>query len=177
MKQLLAYAFLLITSLFILAGSVYSQSGWVQQNPSPQNERFIAVSFIDANTGTAVGISDNGGVILRTTNGGATWTNPFIVTSNPLTGGKFSDANTGTIVGDGGIILSTTNGGATWNNQSSGTTNELRGICFTDSSTGTAVGNSGTVLHTTNGGLTWSSQSSGTTLDFFGVSFTDARSA
>jgi len=53
----------------MLAGTVYSQSGWFQQNPFPPNERLLAVSFIDANTGTAV--RDNG-TILRTTTGGVT---------------------------------------------------------------------------------------------------------
>jgi photosystem II stability/assembly factor-like uncharacterized protein len=52
------------------------------------------------------------GTILRTTDGGATWTSQASGTNNPLFGVAFTDANTGTAVGDGGTILRTTDGGA-----------------------------------------------------------------
>ena len=51
------------------------------------------------------------GTILRTTDGGATWTKQFIGTSNDLIGVSFTDANTGTVVGQGGTIMRTTTGG------------------------------------------------------------------
>jgi hypothetical protein len=40
---------------------------WVWQNPLPQGNHLFAVSFVDANNGTAVGWS---GTIVRTTDGG-----------------------------------------------------------------------------------------------------------
>ncbi len=121
-----------------------------------------------------------------------------------LFGVSFTDANTGTAVGDGGIIVRTTDGGTTWANQSSGTTDELLwrvvhrcehrhgrgrrrdhladdgrrhdvggadqrhheslyGVSFTDANTGTAVGEGGTILRTTDGATTWAAQTSGTT--------------
>ena len=43
------------------------RSGWFWQNPLPQGDTLSGVSFVDANTGTAVG---GGGTILRTTDGG-----------------------------------------------------------------------------------------------------------
>jgi len=66
-----------------------------------------AVSFVDANTGTAVG----GGTILRTDDGGATWTPQSSGTDNALNGVSFTDAKTGTVVGSYGTILRTTTGG------------------------------------------------------------------
>ncbi|MFQ5512269.1 MAG: hypothetical protein ACE5EO_10505 [Candidatus Krumholzibacteriia bacterium] len=42
-------------------------SGWFWQNPRPQGNNLLAVSFTDANTGTAVGEL---GTIVRTTDGG-----------------------------------------------------------------------------------------------------------
>jgi photosystem II stability/assembly factor-like uncharacterized protein len=66
------------------------------------------VSFVDANTGTAVG---NYGTILRTRDGGVTWTPQTSGTTNPLYGVSFMDANTGTVVGGTGTILRTTTGG------------------------------------------------------------------
>ncbi|MEK9135709.1 MAG: hypothetical protein AAB393_01195, partial [Bacteroidota bacterium] len=55
------------------------------------------------------------------------WQNP-LPTGNALFGVFFTDANTGTVVGDVGTILRTTNGGATWSNQASGTTATLNGV-------------------------------------------------
>lgn len=79
---------------------------------------FNCVFFTDANTGTVVGALgrcsndlsrlDN---ILRTTDGGATWTPQPSGTTNVLRGVYFVDASTGTVVGDYGTILHTTNGG------------------------------------------------------------------
>src|SRR5436190_5271759 len=43
---------------------------WVWQNPLPQGNLLASVSFVDANNGTAVG---DGGAIVRTTDGGANW--------------------------------------------------------------------------------------------------------
>ena len=68
----------------------------------------MGVSFINANTGTAVGCS---GTILRTTNGGTNWTSQTSGTTNCLCDVSFTDANNGTAVGDDGTILRTTNGG------------------------------------------------------------------
>ena len=79
----------------------------MSQSSGTTNTLF-AVSFTDPNTGTAVG---NGGTILRTTDGGATWVSQSSGTTNSLRGISFTDANTGTAVGLSGTILRTTNGG------------------------------------------------------------------
>src|SRR5947207_1642864 len=81
------------------------------------------------------------------------WQNP-LPQGNYLRPVSFTDANTGTVVGDSGTILRTTDGGATWKSQSSGTTNYLTGVSFTDANTGTVVGGNGTILRTTDGGAT-----------------------
>jgi hypothetical protein len=69
-----------------------------------------AVSFTDANNGTATG---DVGTILRTTNSGATWVAQSSGTTALLYGVSFTDAKNGTAVGAGGTILRTTNGGWT----------------------------------------------------------------
>ena len=136
-------------------------------------------SFADVNNWTTVG---DGGSILRTTNGGTTWTSESSGTTDNLYGVSFIDANNGTIVGESGIILRTTNGGTNWTLQSSGTTNQLNGVSFTDANTGTVIGGIafldnyvGTILRTTNGGTNWTLQSSGTTSVLYGVFFIDAN--
>ena len=122
--------------------------------------------------GTAVG---HLGVILRTTDGGATWVSQTSGTTWNLIGVSFTDVNTGTIVGQNGTILRTTDGGATWTGQISGTTDLLMAVSFTDVNTGTVVGANGTILRTTDGGATWVGQISGTPEFLAGVSFTDTN--
>jgi photosystem II stability/assembly factor-like uncharacterized protein len=96
---------------------------------------------------------------------------------------KFTDANTGNVVGSKGTILRTTDGGASWINQESGTVNELMGVSFTDTDTGTVVGfissnGLGIILRTTDGGTTWTSQPTGINVvpsALLEVSFTDGN--
>jgi hypothetical protein len=130
------------------------------------------VAFTDANTGTVVGSS---GTILRTTNGGTTWTSQVSGTGNGLNGVSFVDANTGIVVGDNGTILYTVNGGTTWIGLASGTTYSLNGVSYGDATSITVVGQYGTVLRSTNGGASWTSQWSGITSDLYAVSFTDGN--
>jgi photosystem II stability/assembly factor-like uncharacterized protein len=144
---------------------------WFWQNPLPQGNDLRGASFIDANTGTAVGYY---GTIVSTTDGGNTWAIQTSGTTENLWAVSFPDVNNGTAVGEGGTILRTTDGGDHWVSQTSGTALQLRGVSFTDQDKGTAVGEGGTILRTTNGGNTWVPQSSGTVNTLFGVSFTDA---
>ncbi len=81
-----------------------------------------AVSFSDATHGSAVGVTLNrratsianlftDGVILATTNGGASWSKQSPGTAAHLTDVAFTDAKHGWAVGEGGTILVTTSGG------------------------------------------------------------------
>jgi photosystem II stability/assembly factor-like uncharacterized protein len=144
-------------------------AGWMVQT-SGTTSGLNGVSFVDANTGTAVGA---GGTIVHTTDGGSTWTAQTSGTTSNLFGVSFVDASSGTAVGDNGTILHTADGGTTWTAQTSGTTNGLYGVSFVDANTGTAVGSSGTIVHTTDGGSTWTAQTSGTLTVLVGVSFVD----
>ncbi len=71
----------------------FAQSGWFWQNPLPQGNTLRAIAAVDANTGTAVGLY---GTILRTTDGGATWTRQSSGTASNLYSVSFTNANTGT---------------------------------------------------------------------------------
>ena len=133
------------------------------------------VKFVTSNVVVAVG---NSGVILRSANGGASWSAVASPTPYALRGLCFSDANNGWAVGGGnftgtGTVIHTVNGGASWTLQSSTLPNTLRGVSFSSSLVGTAVGLGGLIVRTTNGGSTWTTQSSGTTFDLNGVAFTD----
>jgi hypothetical protein len=89
-----------------------SGRGLILRNGTPQssgtNNPLYGVSFVDVNTGWAVG---DLGTILHTTDGGATWRRQSTSTLSSLVGVSFVDANTGNVVGLEGTILRTTTGG------------------------------------------------------------------
>jgi len=161
---------LLFLTLIIISGVSFTSAQWIQQN-SGTLVFLQGVSFTDNNYGTVVG---DGGMILRTIDGGQNWFSQNSGTINSLTGVSFADINNGTAVGNYGTIICTTNGGDTWTIQLSGVTNDLLGVSFSDAINGTAVGEEGVILRTTNGGQNWFSQVSGTANMLTGVSFTDA---
>jgi photosystem II stability/assembly factor-like uncharacterized protein len=109
---------------------------------SGTTKALYGVRFLDVNTGWAVGDT---GVILKTTNGGSSWSAQASGTGQNLRAVYFIDSAIGYVVGQNGTILGTSNGGTTWSAQSSGTTQHLNGIWFTGA-TGYAVGNGGTLL-------------------------------
>lgn len=127
-----------------------------------------SIFFFDALNGWVVG---DGGVIYRTINGGAAWTQflpPPVATA--LRSVYFIDAQHGWIVGDGGVILTTSDGGANnWSSQNSGVLGALTGIKFVDQNVGFAVGAGGVILATQNAGQTWALQPSGTPASLSGV--------
>src|SRR5438034_7511592 len=149
-----------------------SSTQWHWQNPLPQGNNLRGASFVDANTGTVVG---EYGTIVRTTDGGNSWTIQVSGTTQNLWAVSFKDSNKGTAVGEGGTILGTTDGGANWVPQTSGTTLQLRGVSLSDANNGTAVGEGGTILRTTDGGNSWLPQCSGTLNTLIGVSFIDTK--
>ncbi len=119
---------------------VDAEAPWVWQNPLPQGNDLRGASFVDAKTGTVVGYY---GTIVRTTDGGNSWTIQTSGTTQNLWAVSFADVNNGTAVGEGGTILRTTDGGGFWASQASGTTVQFRGVSFTDENNGTAVGEGG----------------------------------
>src|SRR5262249_31968496 len=119
----------------------------------------FGVVFVNASVGTAVGL---GGTILRTTDGGTTWTLQYSGTTSHLFAVAFVNPNTGWAVGDPspffsftGTILHTTDGGATWMHQYSGSYTALFAVTFADANTGVVVGDQGYALITADGGQHW----------------------
>jgi photosystem II stability/assembly factor-like uncharacterized protein len=139
------------SSKFSSSGSLFASS--------PQTDYLLNVVFVNSLNGYAVGGS---GKLLRTTDGGKTWTSQTTGTTNDLWAIAFADAQNGFAVGTFGTILRTTDGGTSWNIINSGTDNHLYAVRFSDASTGIVVGAKGTVLRTTNGGLTWTQEIVGT---------------
>ena len=74
------------------------------------SNQFMAVQFLDALTGYAVG-SNAGGLIMKTTDGGGTWHPQVANAAQGLNGVYFVDALRGWAVGDAGRIVHTSRGG------------------------------------------------------------------
>ncbi len=127
--------------------------------------------------GTAVGIDSPGvGIIMRTEDGGITWTHQSVVGMQPENyfGVFMLSPDTGWVVGGTGRILRTTDGGEFWENQSSPSIGvELRKVYFVNSQLGFAVGEQGAIIRTTNGGEIWELIYFHDTFDFYSMQFLD----
>lgn len=132
-----------------------------------RNQGFIVGSVIDRNNDDVV----VGSLLLRTTNGGKTWSRIDVPTKIELFHLDFDGKSHGWIVGDRGTILATTNNGASWELQESGTSEVLYNVDFRDERDGYAVGTGGTILRTEDGGATWTRVASPVTFTLFRVDF------
>jgi hypothetical protein len=107
------------------------------------------VIFSDTLDGNILG---DGGIILKTTDGGARWKeqpSPGV----SLKAIKFINASEGWVVADSGRIFKTLNGGDHWLSQNSGVRSSLTSVDFADRLHGVVVGDGGVVLVTRSGGV------------------------
>ena len=156
----------LLSLVLMTATAAYSQE-WtvlVPQNP-PRGRHLHSVYFTAADTGYVVGDT---GTILKTADGGTTW--------SPLNGGTtrdlysvcFPTVDSGYVAGNAGTALRTVDGGATWQRMMVGTGASLYSVYFTDANTGYAAGGGDkrfgpvlagpfldSIFKTTDGGNTW----------------------
>ncbi len=122
--------------------SVFNGGNW----PRMLNKLF----FINSSIGYAAG---SNGRILKTINGGSSWSSQPSGTSERLYDIHFVSANIGFAVGDE-IILRTINGGITWLVQLKPGA-FLKSVYFPSTTLGYAVGDQNVLLKTTNSGATW----------------------
>jgi photosystem II stability/assembly factor-like uncharacterized protein len=122
---------------------------WRWQYSGTVNPLF-AVSFVDANVGTAVGAY---GTIVQTRDGGATWFPQDSGTSDELSGVFFLNADIGWVAGNN-VILHTTDAGDSWSLQQVSLGGRGR-VHFADTNNGRAAGMGGNFFRTTDGGGSW----------------------
>jgi photosystem II stability/assembly factor-like uncharacterized protein len=108
-KNLFIMKNMVIIGFLVIANVVFAQS-WQWQNPLPQGNILEDVTMIDESVSFAAG---RGGTIIKTTNGGITWTILPTGTLRDIYSLFFFDANLGYAVGDTGLILKTNDGGLT----------------------------------------------------------------
>lgn len=162
-----------------LAGNTVAQSGWVVQRIGPAGRVALqSVVFLDAQTAIAVGTGgqyEQGGIVMRTRDGGASWVFQHPRVGSPISFEKvsFYGATVGMAVGPGGLMR-TEDGGNTWVSQGVGSV-AYHGVALLDAATALVVGDQGSIGRTTDGGTTWTQQSIGVPYALRAVSFADSR--
>lgn len=134
---------------------------------------FESIDWINENLGFIVGER----IILRSTDGGASWEEIPFSFEGKLKDVDFLNATTGIAVGENGMIYFSRNGGTSWTKAVSNTSVVLNSVLFFSESSLFAVGNSGTLLSSLDGGETWSALNSGTTESLNDLYFTSPDSA
>src|SRR3954451_23994494 len=155
---------LALSLVFYSSVTVFGQ--WSAANSGTANN-LNGVYLLDSGPAFAVG---DAGMILKSTDAGATWAPLLSGTTNALQDVYFFDAIQGVAVGEQGLILRTTDGGAGWQGVTSGVKDTLRSISFSGVN-GISGGDSQTILYSTDAGASWQISQSG----FFGGGFAGAR--
>jgi len=104
---------LFILLLIGLTSICYSQQpdNWKWLNPKPQGNSLFGLDFPDNNTGYSAGAF---GTVVKTTNGGETWSQISTGTNTRLLSVDFINPNTGYIGGFDQLLMKTINGGLNW---------------------------------------------------------------
>ncbi len=170
---------LIIIFFALLFCNNLSAQNW--RTATPYNGRINDIVFTDSRTGYAcgqgagIGNCSGTGLIIKTIDGGTTWTRMNTITTVELKKIFFVDAFTGWAMGDISTVLKTTDGGITWTQQTSGVGAGLNDIFFVNSTTGFICGLNGILRKTVNGGTTFTTIGSGVTSTIYGVEFVNAN--
>ena len=160
---------IIFSSLILFSCISNAHAQWELLN-SGSNKNLSAIEFFNPLRGIAVGDS---GTILKTNNGGNSWTQVSISVKKYLRDVVYQNTNTLYIAGDAGNILKSNNGGTSWTIQTSNSTAPLSSIDFLNDTLGIAVGGNGTILRTHDAGITWTKISSPTIFILNKVRFGD----
>jgi photosystem II stability/assembly factor-like uncharacterized protein len=111
------------------------------------------------------------GLVVKTTDGGTTWTEQASGVAEPLNSVYFKDDDNGYAVGSGGAAIRTTDGGATWTTMTVPGTDMLNYVAFPENTMTGYIGvyprtSSGRVFKTTDGGDNWTSIAVGGALNW-----------
>lgn len=132
---------------------------WRQADSVPTRAALTAVDFVGRD-GWAVG---HDAVILRTSDGGATWKRQHVAPEReqPFLDVLFLDGDRGFAIGAYGLFMSTTDGGETWveNKVSEADDWHLNAITRTDRGALYIVAEQGIIYRSTDDGDTWTSSS------------------
>lgn len=159
-----------LTLLVFLSILQCSHAQW-SQITSPYSANFWAIKFFDQNIGYIGGNT----VILKTTDGGNSWTSTPI-SNFMINSFSFPSTTVGYYGASNNIVAKTTDQGESWANQNPNASPfAILSVCFLTSSVGYAVGEAGVIRKTTTGGTSWVTQSSGLSTSINEVYFFDVN--
>lgn len=107
---------------------------------------FTDVFFIDDQIGFVTAYTAAGNAILKTENGGTSWSQVYFNPEKALNSITFVSADVGYAVGAEGLVVKTADGGSSWSSVSVPTQHELKDVVFYNNELGIAVGEAGTIL-------------------------------
>jgi photosystem II stability/assembly factor-like uncharacterized protein len=150
--KFIAKTFFLLGFFVIGNLSLITQEQWktVYINRSPNV--FYNITFADSLNGYVVG---QGGIMIKTTDGGATWDSINSGTNQTLYSVQFANKNIGYACGYNGTIIKTNDAGKTWVLQKTLTTDYIQKIKVFSADTIYAFGHNGRMLKTVDGGKSW----------------------
>ena len=157
----------------------YDGSNWSQQTVPGGTPELYGIYFIDSKTGWASGDEFT---ILKTSDGGATWTNYSDNPGMSLIDVCFYDNQNGWASGEDMTVLKTEDGGGSWiqiQTLPASTSYDLTSIVFPELERGWAVADEDCrILYTGDGGKTWLFSTTPTGLDcnLYGLSFPEGVS-
>jgi photosystem II stability/assembly factor-like uncharacterized protein len=120
----------------------FSYLNWLRSIACPSNEVCFACGEM--------------GKVVKTLNGGETWSEQEVLNTNNLKKIYFLDENFGFAGGENGALIRTIDGGKTWETILSKLKFTIIGICFLSRDIGYIISESGEIGKTIDGGLTWS---------------------
>ncbi|HVX90056.1 MAG TPA: YCF48-related protein, partial [Candidatus Paceibacterota bacterium] len=144
-----------VFTLWLTASSVLPLHAQPWQRLGTDNHGIV---LVDDRTIVVVGTY---GKVLRSTDGGARWTQP----ASGMYAGLYSVAKAGdrlVAVGDSGVVLISNDAGITWSVGNVGVSEHFHVVVFPTSSIGYACGTNGTIIKSTDGGRSWERLQSGT---------------
>lgn len=159
----------LAACLALGSGSLAQLPELTWQSPLPTGQWLRDADYVDDDHVFACG---GGGQLLRSFDGGSTWSFNDLATSEYFSAVQFLGPDTGFLCGST-YVRGTVDGGNSWATVSAGTSAEIQNMYFVDALHGWTSHMSGLVSRTTNGGLSWTVTSIGMNVPLSELFFTD----
>lgn len=148
----------ILSGLLVLCTSVgYTQ--WTAV-PTGTTEDLTTISFANSTIGLSAGklAASGHSIIIRTTDGGTTWTTNQAVLSGVVRDIAMHSGGNAVIVGDSGRIYTSSDYGDTWANQTAFTTTHLTATQFINSNVVLCGDAEGNLYASNDGGINWTAR-------------------
>lgn len=181
-KQNLMRCLSIIILLTAATTAAIAQEGWVATRIAPPKQELNTVFFLDSKSGWAGG---DDGFLIRTEDGGASWTSQRVATNDAINDIYFRDKERGFLIA-GNAIFMTEDNGIRWtearrfaSTEFDGATVELYCIRFSSQKKGWVVGSvskrdrviDSILIYTDNAGETWQRQRAPSSSELIHVDF------